>query len=181
MYGNCRWRLLFGLGCIDNPKKIWTISFEQCQWFSRSSKGRYEKPWCSCNALPCIDCVNQKKFKLREKWWILWTKLAWWKIQSLSVTNRYWWLCRAFDIRVKDGVMKGKKKKLNTTLKHKANINVRPKFFYGPFIHIWYCMNLSFCYLDAVHSVAIGVLFVCGIQYGKTTWWHTKYQEGYCK
>jgi hypothetical protein len=36
------------------------------QWFSKSSRCGYEKPWCSGNALPCIDCLNQKKFSQRE-------------------------------------------------------------------------------------------------------------------
>jgi hypothetical protein len=43
---------------------------------------------------------------------------------------------------------------------HKTNLVVRPRFFYGPFLPIWYCINLSFCYLDAVCSAATGVLFV---------------------
>jgi hypothetical protein len=68
---------------------------------------------------------------------------------------------------------KGKKKKPKAiTLKHKLNLNVRLKFFYGPFLPIWYCINLSFWYLDVVCSVAIAILFVwipCDIEYVKTT------------
>jgi hypothetical protein len=65
-----------------------------------------------------------------------------------------------------------KEKKPKATLKHKTNLTVRPRFFYGPFILIWYCINLSFWYLDAVCSAAMGVLFVwilCFIPYVKTT------------
>jgi hypothetical protein len=63
-------------------------------------------------------------------------------------------------------------KKPKATLKHKTNLAVRPRFFYGPFLPIWYCINLSFWYLDAVCSAATGVLFVWipyGIPYVKTT------------
>lgn len=71
-------------------------------------------------------------------------------------------------------LMKGKKKKpkTNPELKHKIDIAVRPRFFYGPFIPSWYCINLSFWYLDAVRSAATRVRFVwipCGIQYVKPT------------
>jgi hypothetical protein len=65
-----------------------------------------------------------------------------------------------------------KEKKPKATLKHKTNLAVRPRFFYGPFLPIWYCINLSFWYLDAVCSAATGVLLVwipCGIPYVKTT------------
>jgi hypothetical protein len=44
--------------------------------------------------------------------------------------------------------------------------------FYGLFLPIWYNINLSFWYLDAVCSAAMGVLFVWipyGIPYVKTT------------
>jgi hypothetical protein len=47
-----------------------------------------------------------------------------------------------------DRVMKEKKPK--STLKHKTNLAVRPKFFYGPFLPIWYCINLTFWHFDAV-------------------------------
>jgi hypothetical protein len=71
-----------------------------------------------------------------------------------------------------DRVTKGKeKKKPKATLKHKTNLAVR-RFFYGPFLPIWYYINLSFWYLDAVSSAATGVLFVwilCGIPYVNTT------------
>jgi hypothetical protein len=73
------------------------------------------------------------------------------------------------------------RKKSKATLKHKINLAVRLRFFYGPFLPIWYCINLSFWYLDAVCSAATGVLFVwipCGIPYVKTTRWHTWHQEG---
>jgi hypothetical protein len=84
------------------------------------------------------------------------------KNQSLSVSNWYCWLCRAFG-DAQDRVTKGKKK--------------------GPLLPIWYCINLSFWYLNAVCSAATGDLFVwipCGIPYVKTTRWHTWHQEGCC-
>jgi hypothetical protein len=34
------------------------------------------------------------------------------------------------------------------------------KVFYGPFLPIWHCINLSFWYLDAVCAEAIRVLFM---------------------
>jgi hypothetical protein len=49
-----------------------------------------------------------------------------------------------------------KEKKSKATLKHKTNLAIRPKFFYGPFLPIWYCINLSFWYIDAVCSAARG-------------------------
>jgi hypothetical protein len=36
------------------------------QCFSKSSRGGYDKPWCSAMLFPCIDCLNQKKFAQRE-------------------------------------------------------------------------------------------------------------------
>jgi prepilin signal peptidase PulO-like enzyme (type II secretory pathway) len=102
------------------------------------------------------------------------------KNQSLSVSNWYCWSCRAFGY-AQDRVTKGKKKKPKATLKHKTNLVVRPRFFYDPVLPLWYCINLSFCYLDAVCSAATGVLFVwipCVIPYVKTTRWHTWHQEG---
>jgi hypothetical protein len=76
------------------------------------------------------------------------------------------------------------RKKPKAILKHKTNLTVRPRFFYGPFLPIWYCINLSFWYLDVVCLAAMAILFVwipCGISYVKTTRWHTWHQEGYCK
>jgi hypothetical protein len=60
--------------------------------------------------------------------------------------------------------MKGKKKKLkfNQTFKHKPNTTVRPRFFYGPFIPIWYCINLLFWYLDAQSAQQPSVSFLHG-------------------
>jgi hypothetical protein len=55
---------------------------------------------------------------------------------------------------------------------HTHDLAVRPRFFYGPFLLIWYCINMSFWYLDVVCSAAMGVLFVWiprGIPYVKTT------------
>jgi hypothetical protein len=37
------------------------------------------------------------------------------------------------------------------------NLAVRPRYFYGTFLPIWYCINLSFWYLDALCSAATGV------------------------
>jgi hypothetical protein len=105
------------------------------------------------------------------------------KNQSLSVSNWYCWSCRAFG-DAQDKVTQGKGKKPKATLKHKTNLAVRPRFFYGPFLPIWYCIDLSFWYLDAVCSAATGILFVwipCGIPYVKTTRCHTWHQEGCCK
>jgi hypothetical protein len=77
------------------------------------------------------------------------------KNRSLSVSNWYCWSCRAFgDAQYR--VMKGKIKKPKATLKHKTNLAVRPRFFYGPFLPIWYCINLSFWYLNAVCSATTG-------------------------
>jgi hypothetical protein len=76
------------------------------------------------------------------------------------------------------------RKKAATTLKHKPNLDLRPRFSYGLFLPIWYCINLSFWYLNAVCSAAMAVLFVwipCGTQYVNTTRWHTWHQEGWCK
>jgi hypothetical protein len=65
------------------------------------------------------------------------------KNQSLSVSNWYYWSCRAFG-DAQDKVTKGKKKKPKATLKHKTNLAIRLRFFYGPLLPIWYCINLSF-------------------------------------
>jgi hypothetical protein len=68
-------------------------------------------------------------------------------------------------------VTKGKKKvKTHTQAQNKSRCKI--EVFYGPFLPIWYCINLSFWYLDVVCSAATGVLFVwipCGIPYVKTT------------
>jgi hypothetical protein len=69
-----------------------------------------------------------------------------------------------------------KEKKPKVILKHKTNLVMRPRFFYGPFLPVWYYINLSFYYLDAVCLGAMGALFVwipCGIPYVKTTRRHT--------
>jgi hypothetical protein len=65
------------------------------------------------------------------------------KNQSLSVSNWYCWSCRAFG-DAQDRVTQGKKEKPKVTLKHKTNLAVRLRFFYGPFLHTWYYINLSF-------------------------------------
>jgi hypothetical protein len=112
------------------------------------------------------------------------------KIQSLSVSNWYCWLCKAFGkvffcsqkinlfvflIGIADHAgplvthsteWRKERKKPKATLKYKTNLAVRPRFFYGPFLPILYCINMSFCYIDAVCSAATGVLFMwipCGI------------------
>jgi hypothetical protein len=104
------------------------------------------------------------------------------KKRSLSVFNWYCWSCRAFG-DAQDRVTKGKKKaKSHTQAQNKSRC--KTGFFYGPFLPIWYCINLSFWYLNAVCSVATGVLSVwipCGIPYVKTTQWHTWHQEACCK
>jgi hypothetical protein len=57
-------------------------------------------------------------------------------------------------------VKKGKKKtKSHTQAQNKSRYKTEV-FFYGPFLPIWYCINLSFWYLDLVCSAATGVLFV---------------------
>jgi hypothetical protein len=54
-----------------------------------------------------------------------------------------------------DGVTKGKKKvKSHTKAQNKSHC--KTEIFYGPFLPIWYCINLSFWYLDAVCSAAMG-------------------------
>jgi hypothetical protein len=76
------------------------------------------------------------------------------------------------------------RKKAKSHTQAQKNLAVRPRFFYGPLLPIWYCINLSICYLDAMCSAATGVLFVwipCGIPYVKTTRWHTWHQEACCK
>jgi hypothetical protein len=82
------------------------------------------------------------------------------KIQSLSVSNWYGLSCRAFG-DAQDGVMKGKKKaKSHTQAQNKSRCKTEV------ILPIWYCINLSFWYLNAVCSAATGVLFVwipCGI------------------
>jgi hypothetical protein len=63
-----------------------------------------------------------------------------------------------------------KKAKSHTQVQNKSRC--KTDVFYGPFLRFWYCINLSFWYLDAVCSAAMGVLFVsipCGIPYVKTT------------
>jgi hypothetical protein len=63
-----------------------------------------------------------------------------------------------------------KKGKSHTQAQNKSRW--KTEVFYGPFLPIWYCINLSFWYLDAVCSAATGVLFVwipCGIPYVNTT------------
>jgi hypothetical protein len=78
---------------------------------------------------------------------------------------------KAFGEHAQDRVMKGKKKaKSHTQAQNKSRC--KTEVFYGPFLPIWYCINLSFWYLDAVSSAATGVLFVwipCGIPHVKTT------------
>jgi hypothetical protein len=104
------------------------------------------------------------------------------KNQSRSVCNWYCWSGRAFR-DAQDRVTKGKKKaKRHTQAQNKSRC--KSKVFYGPFLPIWYYINLSIWYLDAVCSAATGVLFVwipCGISYVKTSQWHTWHQEGWCK
>jgi hypothetical protein len=75
-----------------------------------------------------------------------------------------------------------KKAKSNTEAQNKSRC--KTEVFYGPFLTIWYCINLSFGYLDVVCLAATGVLFVwipCGIPYVKTTRWETWHQESCCK
>jgi hypothetical protein len=62
------------------------------------------------------------------------------KIQSLSVSNWYCWSCRAFG-DAQDRVTK-ERRKAKATLKHKINLALRPRFFYGPFLPISYYINL---------------------------------------
>jgi hypothetical protein len=104
------------------------------------------------------------------------------KNQSLSVSNWYCWSCRVFG-DAQDRVTKEKKKsKSHTQAQNKSSC--KTEVFYGPFLPIWYCINLSFWFLDVVCSAAMGVLFVwipCGIPYVRTTRWHTWHQEGCCK
>jgi hypothetical protein len=52
-------------------------------------------------------------------------------------------------------VTNGKKKaKSHTQAQNKSRC--KTEIFYGPFLPIWYCIRLSFCYLDAVCSAAMG-------------------------
>jgi hypothetical protein len=63
-----------------------------------------------------------------------------------------------------------KKAKSHTLAQNKSRC--KTEVFYGPLLPIWYYINLSFWYLDAVCSAAMGVLFVwipSGIPYVKTT------------
>jgi hypothetical protein len=73
--------------------------------------------------------------------------------------------------------MKGKKKaKSHTQAQNKYHC--KTEVFYAPFLHIWYCINLSFWYLDAVCSAATGVLFVwipCGIHVDAKSTPHAKH------
>jgi hypothetical protein len=76
------------------------------------------------------------------------------------------------------------RKKPKATLKLNTDLAVRPRIFYGPFLPIWYCIDFSFCYLDAVCSAATSSS-LCGF--------HVAFhmlrllddipdtQEGYCK
>jgi hypothetical protein len=130
---------------------------------------------------------------------------------NLSIFDRYCWPCRAFGtiscrlcsqkfnllvflVGIADHagslvVMHGtewwkesKKAKSHTQAQNKSQC--KTEVFYGPFLPIWYCINLSFWYLYAVCSAAMAVLFMwipCGIPYVKTTRWHTWHQEGCCK
>jgi hypothetical protein len=75
-----------------------------------------------------------------------------------------------------------KKAKSHSQAQNKSRC--KTEVFYGPFLPIWWCINLSFWYLNAVSSAAMGVLFVwipCDIPYVKTTRWHSWHQEGCCK
>jgi hypothetical protein len=92
------------------------------------------------------------------------------KNQSLSVSNWYCWSCRAFGDALYKVTKGNKKAKSQTQAQNKSCC--KAEVFYGPFLPIWYCINLSFWYLDTVCSAAMGVLFVwipCGIPYVKTT------------
>jgi hypothetical protein len=63
-----------------------------------------------------------------------------------------------------------KKAKSHTQAQNKSHC--KTEVFYGPFLPMWYCINLSFWYLDVVCSAATGVLFVWipyDIPYVKTT------------
>jgi hypothetical protein len=80
------------------------------------------------------------------------------KNKSLNFSNWYCWSCRAFG-DAQDRVTKGKKKAKSRT-KEQNKSRCKTVVFYGPFLPIWYCINLSFCYLDAVCSAATGVLFL---------------------
>jgi hypothetical protein len=67
------------------------------------------------------------------------------------------------------------RKKRKSHTKEQNKTHCKTGVFYGPFLPILYCINMSFWYLGAVCSAATGVLFVwipCGIPYVKTTQWH---------
>jgi hypothetical protein len=53
-----------GLDVQTTPRRLREF-LKRGQWFSKSSRGGYEKLWCSGNALP-LDCLNQKKFAQRD-------------------------------------------------------------------------------------------------------------------
>jgi hypothetical protein len=77
-----------------------------------------------------------------------------------------------FADHAQDGVTKGKKKGKSCNTQEQNKSRCKSKVFYGPFLPIWYCINMSFWYLDAVCSTAMAVLFVwipCDIPYVKTT------------
>jgi hypothetical protein len=54
-----------GLDVQTDPRRLGEF-LKRDQWFSKSSRGGYEKPWCSGMLCPYIDCLNQKKFTHRE-------------------------------------------------------------------------------------------------------------------
>jgi hypothetical protein len=78
-------------------------------------------------------------------------------------------------------VRKGKKKAKSHNTQAQTKSRCKTGVFYGPFLTIWYCINLSFWYLDVVCSAAMTVLFVwisCGIPYVLTPFFGKTGQKG---
>jgi hypothetical protein len=46
------------------PQEDWENFLKRGQWFSKSSRGRYEKPWCSGNAFPLYRLSQPKEIRI---------------------------------------------------------------------------------------------------------------------
>jgi hypothetical protein len=62
----CRWRLLLGLGCTNNPKKNLENFLSGVNDFLNQVEADMKNRGVQAMLCPCIDCVNQKKSAQRE-------------------------------------------------------------------------------------------------------------------
>jgi hypothetical protein len=56
----CRWRLLLGLGCTDNPKKIERILLSGFNGFINQAEADMRNRGVQVMLCPCIDCLTKE-------------------------------------------------------------------------------------------------------------------------